>query len=261
MQVEGTQMADITGKTIWVVGASSGIGYALAEYLAERGNFLILTARSIGALQSLKQRFSTKVAIVHGDITDPCDRERIHQNLKGTTDTLDYLVLSAGTCEYDDGPKLDMDMYQRVFDVNFFGNMACLKMALPMLTRASGSVVGIGSLASVVPFPRAEAYGASKAAFDYFLQSLSVDLKPSGVSVTLVRPGFVDTPLTQKNDFDMPTLVSASYAAEQIAKGMSSRKSVISFPWRLSVVLNTFSVFKSFWMNQIAPRLLKQSQL
>lgn len=254
-------MATVTGKTIWIVGASSGIGFALAKALLDNENFVIMTARSGDKMRELSERYPNTTAILEADITQPNDLSNLSSRLAEKTDSLDFVVLSAGICEYDDGPHLESDMYRRVFDVNFFANVDCIRMALPLLKRARGSVVGVTSLAGVVPFPRAEAYGASKAAFDYFLQSLKVDLKQSGVNVMLVRPGFVDTPLTRKNDFSMPYLISAEEAAEAMMKGMRTRKTVLSFPWQLSMPLHFFSMFKSFWIYAVAGNFKKQYKL
>ena len=254
-------MKELTGKTIWLVGASSGIGYALAKKMAENDNFVIVTARNKDALNDMQAEYPEKISVLSGDITNQESLNDIEARLNQTTDSIDLVLLCAGTCEYDDGPQLDVDMYRRVFDVNFFASVACTRIALPMLKRARGVVVGVSSLASVVPFPRAEAYGASKAALEYFLQSLSVDLKETGVQVQVVRPGFVKTPLTQRNDFDMPYIMSAEEAAEAIVAGIVRQKKVFSFPWQLSWTLNFFSLFKGIWMKTIAGGFKKPRRL
>lgn len=254
-------MNELSGKTIWLVGASSGIGHALARRLIANGNYLILTARNKVALEQLKAEYPEKISVLAGDITNDESLSDIEAGLKQTSDSLDLVLLCAGTCEYDDGPHLDVDMYRRVFDVNFFASVACTRIALPMLKRARGVVVGVSSLASVVPFPRAEAYGASKAALEYFLQSLTVDLKDTGVQVQVVRPGFVKTPLTQRNDFDMPYIMSADEAAEAIVAGIVRQKKVFSFPWQLSLTLNFFALFKGFWIKTVAGAFRKPRQL
>ncbi len=254
-------MKELSGLTIWLVGASSGIGQALAKKFAQNGNYVIVTARSEDALGKLKNEHPSHIEVISGDITKPDSLSEIERRLEQSSDSIDLVLLCAGTCEYDDGPKVDVAMYRRVFELNFFGAAECIRMALPMLKRAKGTVVGISSLACVVPFPRAEAYGASKAAFEYMLQSLAVDLKRFDVSVTIARPGFVKTPLTQRNDFDMPYLMNPEDAADAIIRGIAAKKRMFAFPWQLSWPINFFSFFKSLWLGSIASQFQKQSQL
>ncbi len=254
-------MQSLVSKNIWVIGASSGIGYELARQLAAVGNFVFLTARSESKMRHLEELFPARVSLLPGDITDKQDLAKIAEALYERIDVLDLVLLCAGTCEYDDGLQLDTDMYQRVFDVNFFAAVACTNIALPLLKRGRGNIVGVSSLASVVPFPRAEAYGASKVALEYFLQSLKVDLTDTDVRVTIVRPGFVDTPLTKKNDFDMPFLVDTNFAAKKIIRGLEKSKSVIDFPWQMSLTLKLFSSFKNIWMRLIAKQFRKTQEI
>jgi len=248
---------NISGKTVWLIGASSGIGFSMAEELASKGNFVIVTARNIHSLDMLKAKFNENIAILEGDITDTYALENLKNKLNGISDIIDLLILCAGTCEYDDGPELQIDMYRRVFEINFFAAISCIKIALPLLKRAKGRIVGVSSLACVVPFPRAEAYGASKAAFEYMLQALSIDLKEQGVKITVARPGFVKTPLTDKNDFDMPYIMAPKEAANAILKGINDEKSIISFPWQLSFPIHLFSYFKSVWLRLFAVKFRK----
>lgn len=254
-------MANLMNKTIWVVGASSGIGLALTRALLKTNNFIYATARSTHSLAVLKEQHPNNLAIVQGDITSSDDLQRMQGELYSGTDVLDLVIFSAGTCEYDDGVSLDLDMYKRVFDVNFFACVSCVKIAKPLLMRAGGAIVGLSSLAAVVPFPRAEAYGASKVALEYLLDSMSVDLSDTGISVVKVRPGFVDTPLTQKNDFSMPFLVDTEYAANKIIEGLYLGKKTIDFPWQLSFVLKTFARFKQVWMWLAAKQFRKAQEL
>jgi len=241
-------------KNIWLVGASFGIGRALVEELAQADNMLFITARSHESLDELKSRFPNRIVCIPGDITNAEQLAGIRASLEQQTDVLDLLILCAGTCEYDDGPELDSAMYRRVFDLNFFAAVDCTQIALPMLERGVGKIVALSSLAVAAPFPRAEAYGASKAALEYFIKSLKIDLLKRGVDAVLVRPGFVDTPLTQKNDFSMPLLMTSSQAAKEIVKGLDDKKSVISFPWQMRVSLGIASVFEHFWAKLAATR-------
>lgn len=250
-------MVVLSNKTIWLVGASSGIGLELARQLAAAKNFVFVTARSIDKLDALRREFPQRVACIPGDITDQDSVASIERMLGDQTDTLDMVILCAGVCEYDDGPSLLTSMYRRVFDVNFFAAVACSNIALPFLKKSRGMIVGMSSMAAVVPFPRAEAYGASKVALEYFLESLKIDLVGSGVDVKIVRPGFVKTPLTDRNDFSMPFILDAQTAAKKIISGLAGRQRIISFPWQMKNILGFFSCFKSFWLATIAKQFRK----
>lgn len=242
----------IRDKNIWVVGASSGIGSALTEAFLETGNFVYATARHERSLSGLAKRFPQSLKMIKADITDADDMAALRDGLRAQTDVLDYVVLCAGTCEYDDGPSLNVKMYKDVFDLNFFAQVDCIQASLPMLRKSRGNIVGISSMASYLPFPRAEAYGASKAAFEYFLSSLKIDLIEQHVGVTVVRPGFVDTPLTRKNDFKMPFICDSRTASKKIIGGLEAEKSEINFPWQMVWPMMFFSRFKSIWQNKIA---------
>jgi len=251
----------LTGKNVWIVGASSGIGLELARTLAENGNFVFVTARRKQALLQLRESYPRSIKDIDADITSEEGIHSLSSRLNRHTDVLDFVVLCAGMCEYDDGPTLDVQMYKRTFDLNFFAHVECIKIALPLLKKSEGTIVGISSLASVLPFPRAEAYGASKAAFEYFLSSLKIDLQDKKVKVAIVRPGFVDTPLTKRNDFYMPFLCDSKKASYKIISGLESGKSVISFPWQMAWVLSLFILFKHTWQKKIATNFKKAQDI
>lgn len=254
-------MNQVRGKTIWITGASSGIGEAVAARLAQAGNFVIASSRSEQKLESLKARFPSHIALLACDVGNADSMAEAAKKLADITDFLDIVIVCAGTCEYDDGPKLDEAMYQRVMQTNFFGALATIRTALPLLRQAKEKplLVGVGSIVMRAAFPRAEAYGASKAAFDYLFQALKIDLLDQRIDVTLVRPGFVDTPLTQQNDFDMPFIVNTDRAATDIVRGISRRATFVEFPKRLSFILKLAHVFPRFWLSCIAPALRKKT--
>ena len=243
-------------KTIWITGASSGIGYELALQLAEMGNYVIATARNIEKLHQLVSLCPEKIIALPGDISDASNRNQLTSALHEITDTLDVLVMSAGVVGYEDNLNLSPEMYQRVFATNFFGLVNTLAVAKPFLEKSQNKahVVGLSSMSMMIGFPRAQAYGASKAAADYFLHSLCVDLPQRKFDVSVVRPGFIKTPMTDANDFAMPFLMSAEDAASRIIKGMLKRKRLIEFPSRLGWIIRMLSFFPSLWYGVLGPR-------
>ncbi|MFL0811581.1 MAG: SDR family NAD(P)-dependent oxidoreductase [Agarilytica sp.] len=250
-------------RTYWIVGASSGIGLEIAQLLASERHFVIASARSEEKLEALQRRYPTNVAVVPLDVSDRFSIEEAEIKLRDVTDHIDTLIACAGTCEYDDHLKFPREMYESITKVNYLGVVECVRMALPFLRESNNRphISAIGSLSSVVPFPRAAAYGASKAAVDYFMQSLKIDLKVDGIDVTVIRPGFVDTPLTEKNDFDMPFIMASSDAAKCIVEKLDRRPMFLDFPSRLAFPLKLMRLVPSFWMRIVAPSMKKQEAI
>lgn len=251
-------MAAIREKTIWVTGASSGIGRALAVRLAANNNFVIVSSRGRESLLELQKAAPKHIRVLDCDVGQDAAMDEAGARLAELTDHLDIVIACAGTCEYDDNLQLDGASYRRVFDANFFGVVNTMRQALPLLANSKCPVfAAVGSLSSVVGFPRAEAYGASKAALGYFLDSVRADAARVPLRVVHIRPGFIDTPLTESNDFDMPFLMTAEDAAERIERGLERGHQVIDFPRRLSWPLRFFGFFKSLWFRYCAPRMTR----
>lgn len=251
----------ITGETIWITGASSGIGEALALSLAGTNNRVIATARDSAKLNKVKQRFNHAINSLPGDITDRQALTNMGKRIEQEYGFIDRVIINAGTCEYFDVANPDWEMAARVMNVNFFGAINTLAVALPLLKKSSRKphIVVIASLASVVPFPRSEAYGASKAAVQYYFDSLRIDLAAQGIAVTVVQPGFVETPLTSQNDFDMPTLLKVDAAADIILRKIEDYPLLVSFPKRLAWTLYCFRWFPGLW-HWIAVNKLSRSE-
>jgi short-subunit dehydrogenase len=251
---------DIDNKpVIWLVGASTGIGYELAHTLAAQAHTLILSARTDSKLQALAHQLQTnhpklKLQVLAFDLTDEAQRTAA---LSQVTE-LDWLILNACTCEYVDMTleQTDMSLYERVLNTNVLAPIALFHAIWPLLRRSKQPrLIGISSSVTFSPLPRAQAYGASKAAFSYWLLSMATDLKPQGVLVQLVSPGFVDTPLTQQNDFKMPFLLSAKQAAQRIQKGLERRQVHIKFPYRFTFWLQFFGMLPLSWQVAINSQL------
>lgn len=255
-------MNKITGRCIWITGASSGLGKALAEQLAESGNFVIVSARSRTALTTLAQQYPGKIKPLPLDISRNLDLKAASIQLREITDYLDMIICAAGICEYEDNLNFNPDMYERTFDVNFLGVVRTLNIALPLLKKAQirPQFAVISSLSTCVGFPRAEAYGSSKAALNYFMQSLRSDLSRIALDLNLVRPGFIATNLSKQNDFAMPFMMTPEVAAERIIKELGKRKFLIDFPVRLAWPLRIGGLLFSAWCKWIAPKLTRIHQ-
>jgi NAD(P)-dependent dehydrogenase (short-subunit alcohol dehydrogenase family) len=256
-------MKTITGRCIWVTGASSGLGRALVEQLAESGNYVIASARSQPALAELALQHPGKIKIFPLDVSHALDPIKAAAELGEITDYLDMVICAAGICEYEDNLRFDPQVYERVMDVNFLGVVRAFNLALPLLrkTQHRAHFVAISSLSTCVGFPRAEAYGSSKAALNYFMQSLRADTVNLPLSLTLVRPGFIATELVKNNDFAMPFLMTPTQASERVIKGIISGKFLVDFPQRLSWPLRFAGLFFSAWCKWFAPTLTRLHKL
>jgi NAD(P)-dependent dehydrogenase (short-subunit alcohol dehydrogenase family) len=229
-------------RRIWLTGASSGIGAALAEQLLEQGHRLALSARSIEPLQALAKRYPQQVLVVAGDLGDAAQVRDIGEHIAQVWGALDCAILNAGTCEYVEASTFEAAMVERVMRANLLSASYCIEAALPLLRLGNRPhLVGVGSSATFMPLPRAEAYGASKAAMRYLLEALRIDLHAENIAVTLISPGFVDTPLTQKNDFPMPMRWPVTKAARYIAERLHQQPFEINFPGPFIALLKLLS--------------------
>ncbi|HEY0839611.1 MAG TPA: SDR family NAD(P)-dependent oxidoreductase [Vulgatibacter sp.] len=224
-------------RTAWISGASSGIGAAVARRLAARGVEVILSARRREPMEELAQAIRAaggEARVEPLDVTDPEEVVRTLRRLDDEVGGIDLVIANAGVGGSRWAGKLEWQDLANTLDVDVTGAAASLVALLPrMVERGRGHVVGISSLAGYRGMPASAAYGASKAFLISFLESLRVDLRDTGVTVTDVRPGFVRTPLTDRNKFHMPFLVEVDAAAARIVDGISRREEVIAFPWPL----------------------------
>lgn len=233
--------------TVLITGASSGIGYELALRYLEQGARVLVLARSEERLAQLVQQFPQRCLAVKVDLSDASDSQRAGEWISQQVQYLDLAILNAGTCEYVDVNHLSRDPFDKVMAINWQGTLNSLLFCLPLLRNKKSLIekaqlVGISSMASILPMPRSQAYGASKVAVEYLLSSLRVDLANEAVDITMVRPGFVKTPLTDRNDFPMPFAQTTAEAAEKIVQGISKRQWLVQFPWPLVWLMNTIAM-------------------
>lgn len=236
--------------TVLITGASSGIGAGLAKSWAADGHKVIACGRDAQRLDALG-RESPNIITKAFDMTD---RDACREALGACSP--DLAILCAGTCEYLERGVVDAERVERVMTTNFMGPVNCLAALQGQL--ASGSrVVLVSSMAHWLHFPRAEAYGASKAALTWFAQSLRLDWEPKGIAVTVVSPGFVDTPLTRKNDFAMPGQVSVDHAVKAIRRGLAKGKNHIMFPTGFGVTLRLLAALPESLQRVLLRRMVR----
>jgi short-subunit dehydrogenase len=231
-----SRITDWRGRRVWVIGASSGIGEAFAEALLERGARVALSARGTRALEALAGKFPPEQSMVLPvDVTDTSDIDEAYSRLRDAWSGFDLLVLLAGTHLPVRAWELNAGTAEHLFTINVFGVIRTLESVIPdLVARGDGGIAVVSSVAGYRGLPTSLVYGASKAALINFTETLYLDLRPKGVSVYLVNPGFVKTPLTDLNEFQMPALISPEEAAEQMLRGFRRGQFEIHFPKRFT---------------------------
>ncbi|MFT4181243.1 MAG: SDR family NAD(P)-dependent oxidoreductase [Rhizobium sp.] len=219
---------------VWITGASSGLGRALALKLAGEGYKVAVTARRHDMLLELQAEASElpgSIFVLDGDVTSAEDMEHTVAAIEYQHGPLALLVLNAGVYLPARGEDLNHEVFERSFAINLHGVVNCLVPAVRhMRARGHGQIAIVSSAAGYGGLPGSAAYGATKAALINMAESLNFDLGRLGIRIQLVTPGFIETPLTAKNKFPMPGLISAEDAAAAVAAGLKSPSFEISFP-------------------------------
>ncbi len=253
-------MSRSTPRRYWLTGASSGIGAALAEEILKTGAHLAVSSRQVTPLKVLSQRYPGQVLVLPGDLTNSQTVREIGEQIAMDWGSLDSVILNAGTCEYVDAQQFDASIIEHVVRTNLLASSYCIEAALPLLRKGTAPhLVGMASSVTYVPLPRAEAYGASKAGLRYLFESLRIDLADEGIEVTVISPGFVETPLTAKNDFPMPLSWPAEKAASHIYGRLKERPLEIAFPALFMAALWPLSKMPTRVQLAIGKRMVRRS--
>ena len=226
-------------KRAIITGASSGIGMQLARELSRRGYALALLARRIDLLNDLAHEIGSPAAAIACDVAD---REAVRSAVQEAEARLggpfDLAVANAGVSIPGHATKFNLGEAELIVRVNVLGMMYLFDAVIPsMVERGTGLFAGVASVAGLRGLPTAGPYSASKAAMQAFLEAARIELKPYGVGVTIVNPGFVATAMTEKNRFRMPFLMQPERAARIIADGLERRARLVEFPRRMSLIM------------------------
>lgn len=232
---------NLAGKSILLTGASSGIGYKLAEKLAAENCRIAVLARRTVKLQEIAEKFGNRQNVILPITCDVSKKEEVHSAVEKVLENfgeIDIIILNAGTSHRIDAKDFYAGKGEEIISVNLTSKFYFLEKIIPyFISKRSGMIVGVSSLADTRGFPRSAFYNASKAGFTKLLESLRNELYEYNIQVLNVRPGFVKTAMTDKNEFYMPFLMDVDKAAEIILKGIRKEKRIIQFP--LPTVLGT----------------------
>jgi short-subunit dehydrogenase len=245
------KIKDWHGQRVWVIGASSGIGAETARLLLERGATVALSSRNQDGLHKIAADHQYTL-ILPLDITDHRDiiyaRDLIIEHWGG----IDLVLVVAGTYNKMRADDFDLAVANKIVDTNLRGTLNCLDAVLPVLIAQKQGGIGIvASVAGLSGLPQALIYGPTKAALINLCESLYLDLRPRGIAVYLINPGFVATPLTAGNAFKMPALISAETAAQELVRGIEHGEFHIHFPKRFTNWLRLLRLLPYRWYFRI----------
>jgi NAD(P)-dependent dehydrogenase (short-subunit alcohol dehydrogenase family) len=227
---------DWRGRSVWLVGASSGIGLACAKALHAQGAKVCVSARQADLLQQFADQNPGSMALPL-DVTNKLAMQAAAQHVSAAHG-LDVVVYCAGVYQPQRATQYHLASMEQHMAVNYHGALYLLDAVLPiLLTQGRGHLSLVSSVAGYRGLPEALAYGPSKAALINLAETLYLDLSPKGIGIYLIDPGFVDTPLTKQNTFDMPALISAAEAARQIELGLGRGEFEVHFPKRFTRVM------------------------
>lgn len=245
---------------VFITGASSGIGEALAVYYAAQGATLGLVARRAEFLADLNQRLGGRHVCY---VLDVCDAPALHQaagDFLARFGAPDIIIANAGVSagtltEYEE----DLEVFRRVMDTNVYGMAATFSPFIPAIKAAGGErrLVGIASVAGIRGLPGAEAYSASKAAAIAYLESLRLEMRSYGIKVVTIAPGYIATPMTAINPYRMPFLLPVAQAAQLFAQAIERGVTYTVIPWPMGIVAKILRLLPNWLYDRLftsAPR-------
>ncbi|NVK35173.1 MAG: SDR family NAD(P)-dependent oxidoreductase [Rhodobacteraceae bacterium] len=249
---------DVDWNTVWITGASTGIGYELARLLDDKVTHLAVSSRSKDKLdiQVNQSRNTTAYPL---DVTNAEAVATGIKSIEENAGAIDLAVLNAGTWALIDAKDINLESMRSGVEVNYMGVVNALNVLIPsMIERGSGHIAIVASVAGYRGLPRSIAYGPTKAALINLAETLRLELEPHGITVSVINPGFVDTPMTKDNPFPMPGMISAKEAAEAIYDGLKREKFEIAFPRAFVFamkLLKRMPTFLYFWViNKVVMR-------
>ncbi|MEM8833789.1 MAG: SDR family NAD(P)-dependent oxidoreductase [Pseudomonadota bacterium] len=252
-------MKNYEGKKIWLIGASSGIGKALARKLAHRGATLVLSARSENELKEIARLIEGDHHVVPLDVSDAKAVEKATKEAHKALGEFDSVIMMAAIYEPNLLRDVKTDDIAKTTNVNLNGTLYLLQNLLPIMRdQGKGQIALTGSVAGYRGLPKGQPYSATKAAIQNIAESLRAEEKE--LDIRLISPGFVKTPMTDKNDFDMPMAIEPDEAARHIADGLLSKSYEIHFPKTFTYILKTLKIIPNWLYFIVAEQMVKKME-
>ena len=252
-------MPDFAHKCLWIIGASSGIGRALAQELSRRGATLFLSARRVEALKSLSAEITGAHYICPMDIRDLEDVQNATRFVQENCTTLDSVINLAALYDPCTLENLDIATTRLLIDVNLMGTFNLIHTTLPILrAQGHGQMALCGSVAGFKGLPGGQPYSATKAAMINVSESLKAE-NPN-LDIKIINPGFVRTPMTDQNDFAMPMIIEPGQAAKAIADGLLKRTFEIHFPKKFTFLIKLLRIIPDALYFRLARRLKRMEK-
>ncbi len=248
----------MSNKVIWITGASTGIGKAIAIKFSKNGWNVAISARRLELLEEISKQ-NQNVFSFPLDVTNKDDCHKVFTEIKNKLGKIDLCVFSTGTWDPKKEKEIDVEQIENVMKVNFFGTLNSIKSVEKYFKDlGKGHISIVSSIAGYRGLPNSTGYGPSKSALNNLTESLYFDFKRYGVRVSLISPGFIKTPMTDKNDFKMPFLKTTEYAADKIYDGLvNSNAFEIHFPKQLTLVLKFLKILPNWLYLKLLSKLTK----
>ena len=249
-------------KTIWITGASSGMGRALALKFAKKGWQVAASARRENLLNKISE-LNKNISPFPLDVTDKEKCKEVFEEIKNKYQNLDICFFSTGTWDPKKEKNIDIEQMESVMKINFFGTLNCIKTVENYFKdKKSGHISIVSSVAGYRGLPNSTGYGASKAALINLAESLYFDFGRHNVRISLVSPGFIKTPMTDKNEFKMPFLKTPEFAADKIYNGLVNGSNFeIDFPKELTLILKLLKILPNRLYLYLIKKLTKLQKL
>ncbi|MBM3590658.1 MAG: SDR family NAD(P)-dependent oxidoreductase [Alphaproteobacteria bacterium] len=255
-------------KNCWLIGASSGIGFELAKKLCANGYNVVISSRSFENLSQLKEtvlldkkqsKNPQQFGEIHIEIVDVASYENVKkswQSILNKFEKIDLAIFASALYERMNLENFDIDFAKKTMDINFNGFLNFLHVITPeFFKNKSGHIATIASVAGYRGLPQSFCYGASKSAIINLCEGIYPELRANNIDISVINPGFVKTRLTEKNNFDMPFIISAQEASSYIYKGLMAKKFEIHFPKKFTLILKFLRIipyrFYLFLINKI----------
>ncbi len=233
-------------KTCWIIGASHGIGEALAKSYYDQGFNLAISARSIEKLEKIKEEFSSsrkkprEIFVTKVDVVDVGSLIKARDKIVKNFGKIDLVIFCSALYQPTSAINFDLIIAKQVVEVNLNGFLNLLHVITPQMLKQKGGQIGvIASVAGYFGLPKSFAYGASKAALINLCEGIYPEMLKQGIVISVINPGFVKTRLTDKNSFKMPFIISSKRAAEEIVRGLQKKQFEIHFPKKFTLLLKT----------------------